>query len=386
MPTRASARPLLICLSHLRWKGVWQRPQHLTSRAGRNYDVVFFEEPVAHGKGPNWLRIERVQDHVSIATPYVDKDLSLAKLIDVQRQFVETLTKDRKGEQTIAWYYTPMAYSFAGSVPFDTTVYDCMDELSCFKNAPNQIAAKERELLEDADLVFAGGRSLYDAKRRLHDDVHLFPSSVDVAHFLPARAPGLEPDDQAGLGKPRIGYYAVIDERFDIPFFRKVAQLRPDWTFVVIGPVAKISEEDLPHAENIEWLGMRDYRDLPSYMRGWDAVLMPFALNESTRYISPTKTPEFLAAGLPVVSTPVADVVSEYGSSGLVEIAATPEAAVAKLDVVMRRERTAWLERVDAHLQRSSWSETWQKMEARIEEALDRKTEPMPEILEAAHV
>lgn len=386
MLTRASARPLLICLSHLRWKGVWQRPQHLMSRAGRNYDVVFFEEPVAHGKGPNWLRIERVLDHVSIATPYVDKDLSLAKLIDVQRQFIETLTKDRKGEQTIAWYYTPMAYSFAGSVPFDATLYDCMDELSCFKNAPNQIAAKERELLAEADLVFAGGRSLYDAKRRLHDNVHLFPSSVDVAHFLPARAPGLEPEDQAALGKPRIGYYAVIDERFDIPFFRKVAQLRPDWTFVVIGPVAKISEEDLPHEDNIEWLGMRDYRDLPSYMRGWDAVLMPFALNESTRYISPTKTPEFLAAGLPVVSTPVADVVSEYGSSGLVEIAATAEEAVAKLDVVMRRERTAWLERVDAHLQRSSWSETWQKMEARIEEALDRKTEPMPEILEAAHV
>lgn len=384
--SRASARPLLVCLSHLRWKGVWQRPQHLMSRASRSFDVVFFEEPVTHNRGTNWLRIERVLDNVTVATPYVDEKLSLAKLHAVQRYFLNQLTGGRGGSRLIAWYYTPMALAFASDLPADLTVYDCMDELSCFKNAPPQIAARERELMDRADLVFTGGRSLYEAKRDMHPNVYCLPSTVDLEHFLPARVPGLEAQDQAHLNKPRIGYYAVIDERFDTGFIRDVARLKPDWSFVMIGPVVKISEADLPREPNIHWLGLRQYKDLPLYMRGWNAVLMPFAINDATRYISPTKTPEFLAAGLPVVSTPVPDVVADYGATGLVDIASSPAEAVTHLEAALQRDRGNWLAQVDKHLERSSWSEMWARIEALIDEDLGVSVEPMPAIRELANV
>jgi UDP-galactopyranose mutase len=220
----------------------------------------------------------------------------------------------------------------------------------------------------------------------MHPNVHCMPSTVDVAHFLPARASGLDAEDQAHLKKPRIGYYAVIDERFDTHFIRDVARLKPDWSFVMIGPVVKISEADLPHEPNIHWLGLRQYKDLPLYMRGWNAVLMPFAINDATRYISPTKTPEFLAAGLPVVSTPVRDVVVDYGTTGLVDIAHSPEEAVAHLEAALQRDRRNWLGQVDKHLERSSWSEMWARMEALVNEELGEITEPAPMIRELANV
>ncbi|MCU0974164.1 MAG: glycosyltransferase [Burkholderiales bacterium] len=388
MSRATAARPLLLCLSHLRWKGVWQRPQHLMSRASQSFDVVFVEEPLMHDRGTNWLRMERVLDNVTVATPYLSNDLGLAKINAVQRYFLKTLMASRDNDSVVTWYYTPMALPLTDGIEAQTVVYDCMDELSCFRNAPPQLAAREQDLLAMADLVFTGGRSLFEAKRALHDRVHCFPSSVDVEHFLPARGAGPEADDQAHLPRPRIGYYAVIDERFDTGFLRDVARLKPDWTFVMIGPLAKITETELPRERNIHWTGMRAYRDLPAYLRGWDAALMPFAINDATRFISPTKTPEFLAAGLPVVSTPVRDVVADYGGTGLVDIARTPAEAVARLEAAMARDRTAWLAAVDRRLARMSWGTTWSQMESLIKARLGRSTvaQRLPIASEPAHV
>jgi UDP-galactopyranose mutase len=354
------------------------------SRAGRSFHVVFFEEPLLHDRTANWLRMERVLDNVTVATPYLNRDVGLAKSNAIQRYFLNTLVSARQSDTVVTWYYTPMALPLAEGAAADLVVYDCMDELSCFRNAPQQLASREQDLLGVADLVFTGGRSLYEAKRALHDRVHCFPSSVDVEHFLPARGPGPEAKDQTHLPRPRIGYYAVIDERFDTAFIREVARLKPDWTFVMIGPLAKISEADLPREPNIQWPGMRPYKDLPAYLRGWDAVLMPFAINDATRYISPTKTPEFLAAGLPVVSTPVPDVVSDYAGTGLVDIAATPAEAVARLEAAMSRDRTAWLAAVDRRLERMSWGETWSRMRSLIEASLSPTQQPLAR--EQAHV
>jgi UDP-galactopyranose mutase len=358
------------------------------SRASQAFDVVFVEEPVTHDRATNWLRMERVLDHVTIATPYLNRDLGLAKSAGVQRYFLNTLVAAHESAAVLAWYYTPMALPLAEGIATDAVIYDCMDELSCFRNAPPQLAARERDLLDMADLVFTGGRSLFEAKRALHDHVHCFPSSVDVEHFMPARGPGPEAEDQAHLPRPRIGFYAVIDERFDAAFIHDTARLRPDWTFVMIGPLAKISESDLPRAPNLHWTGVRSYTDLPAYLRGWDAVLMPFAINDATRFISPTKTPEFLAAGLPVVSTPVPDVVADYAGAGLVDIAATPAEAVARLEAAMERDRTPWLAAVDRRLERMSWGETWTRMQALIDASIgaagQRARSAM--VAEAAHV
>jgi UDP-galactopyranose mutase len=263
-----------------------------------------------------------------------------------------------------------MAMAFAGHLTPDLTIYDCMDELSAFRGAPPRMLEFERQLLSRADLVFTGGRSLYEAKRGKHPRVHCFPSSIDAAHFAKARKGLAEPADQAGIAHPRIGFFGVIDERMDIELVGALAALRPAWQFVMIGPVVKIDPASLPRRDNIHWLGGKKYAELPAYLSGWDAGFMPFARNESTRFISPTKTPEFLAAGLPVVSTPITDVVRDYGDAGLVEIAVEAGGFVQALEELMSQPREPWLRRVDRKLAKQSWDRTWAAMAGLMAEQL----------------
>ena len=180
-------------------------------------------------------------------------------------------------------------------------------------------------MLARADLVFTGGQSLYEAKRGQHPRVFAFPSSVDAAHFARARRATDDPADQAAIPHPRLGFFGVIDERMDLDLLAAIADARPDWHLVIIGPVVKVDPASYRERANIHYLGKKDYQELPGYLAGWDVALLPFAINESTRFISPTKTPEYLAAGKPVVSTPIRDVVRPYGMRGLVHIAATAD-------------------------------------------------------------
>jgi UDP-galactopyranose mutase len=280
-------------------------------------------------------------------------------------------------ERPIQWFYTPMpAPAMIGAFDERAVVYDCMDELSLFRGAPPSLLDRERRLLELADLVFTGGQSLYEAKRERHPAVHAFPSSIDAEHFGRARRPAPEPADQAAIPHPRLGYVGVIDERIDLDLLAAAAAARPDWQWVMIGPVVKIDPESLPRRSNLHYLGMKSYDELPSYLAGWDVALMPFAANESTRFISPTKTPEYLAGGRPVVSTPIRDVVRPYGELGLVEIAEDPESFVTAAERAMARfgegapEREEWLRRVDEFLAGGSWSRTFRNMSELIDGAL----------------
>ncbi len=364
-------RPLLLCLSHLRWDFVLQRPQHLLTRAAETYDVLFFEEPIlAIGTQPR-LERRRTPEGVTVCVPHLPEGLAEAALLAAQRRMLDALLAAEAGRRLVLWFYTPMALGFAGHLTPDLTVYDCMDELSAFRGAPPALVELERQLLARADLVFTGGRSLYEAKRGKHSQVHCFPSSIDAPHFNQARAAGqAEPADQAGIPHPRIGFFGVVDERMDIELVGALAALRPEWQLVMIGPVVKIDPASLPRAANIHWLGGRKYAELPAYLAGWDAGFMPFARNESTRFISPTKTPEFLAAGLPVVSTPITDVVRDWGDANLVEIACDAGGFAQALEEVMSQPRGAWLRRVDRKLSRLSWDRTWLAMSALIAEGL----------------
>ncbi len=308
----------------------------------------------------------------------------------MQQILLDELLAAEAPERLIFWYYTPMAVGFSADRQPDLCIYDCMDELSAFRFAPPKLTQRESALFQKADLVFTGGQSLYEAKRGRHPSVHAFPSSIDAAHFSRARrVSAAVPGDQAGLPRPRLGYFGVIDERLDIDLLADMAGLRPNWHFVMIGPVVKIDEASLPRPENIHWLGGKSYADLPEYLAGWDVGLMPFAMNESTRFISPTKTPEYLAAGVPVVSTPVVDVVRSYGQAGLVEIAATAGEMVAKAEELLSRPKAPWLLRVDRHIGELSWDQTWDAMHQLMRERLAARR---PEILagvparEAAHV
>jgi UDP-galactopyranose mutase len=289
----------------------------------------------------------------------------------------------------IAWYYTPMMLPFSRRIEPSVTVYDAMDELSKFKFAPTQLLDLEEELLKRADIVFTGGSSLYEAKKGRHSNIHCFPSSVDRVHFLKARARQFDPADQEDLSKPRLGFYGVIDERFDTELLDKVAEMRPEWSFVMVGPVVKISEDELPKRPNIHYLGGKTYAELPAYLSGWDVALMPFAMNESTQFISPTKTPEYLAGGKPVISTPIKDVVRHYGHLEGVQIAATPEEFVAAceraLELSQQREGS-WLAEADLMLSATSWDTTQARMAGLVADLLGTRaaTTGSPALLVAA--
>ena len=379
-PSASDPQPTtLICFSHLRWNFVFQRPQHLMSRFARDMDVIYWEEPaeIAAGETP-FLDVRDAEDadNVSIIVPHLPqgmpddaREASLKRLLDAH---VASLRSS-----LITWYYTPMMLPFSRHLEADVVVFDAMDELSKFKFAPVKLLELEQELIDRADIVFTGGSSLYEAKKDRHANVHCFPSSVDRAHFAKARARSFDPADQEDLPKPRLGFYGVIDERFDTELLAKVAAMRPDWSFVMVGPVVKISQDDLPKQPNIHYLGGKTYDQLPSYLSGWNVALMPFAMNESTQFISPTKTPEYLAGGKPVVSTPVKDVVRHYGALEGVGIASTAEEFVAACEDALelsRNPESGWLAEADLMLSASSWDTTQARMAGLIADLLGVRT------------
>ncbi|WP_322896233.1 MULTISPECIES: glycosyltransferase [unclassified Yoonia] len=352
-------RPALLCFSHLRWDFVHQRPQHLLNAAAESYRVYFIEEPEFAPLAAHY-RMRVATSGVTVLTPVFD---ALTDHVEQQKILVQGLQRNLGGGPVVHWFYTPMALRFARGLPCDLCVYDCMDELSAFRFAPPDLAALETELLAQSDLVFTGGKSLFAAKRQLHDDVHCFPSSVDTAHFARARTKLADPPDQTDIAQPRIGYVGVIDERIDLDLIATGAAALPHVQFVMIGPIAKIDPADLPQAPNIHWLGSKDYSALPVYMAHWKSAWMPFALNDATKFISPTKTPEYLAAGLPVTATAVADVVETYGRQGLVTIANTDTIATA-LQASLHPPGPEWQIAVDRCLALMSWSGTWAAMQA----------------------
>ncbi|MDO9639885.1 MAG: glycosyltransferase [Pseudotabrizicola sp.] len=359
VPDVLYARRTIVCFSHLRWGFVHQRPQHVLSHAARTDRVFFIEEPIA-APGESTFRMQVAASGVMVLTPCIDP---AADQVLEQQKLVADLHRSLKGDVVTHWFYTPMALRFVQDQPCHLCVYDCMDELSAFRFAPPELKALERALLDRADLVFTGGRSLFEAKRAQHPDVHCFPSSVDTDHFARARQQLTDPGDQAGLAQPRIGFAGVIDERIDLDLIATAAAAMPEVQFVMLGPTAKIDPATLPRAANIHWLGCKDYADLPAYMANWQAAWMPFALNDATRFISPTKTPEYLAAGLPVASTAVADVVASYGRQGLVTI--TDAATVATdLRACLSPATADWSQAVDRALRQMSWARTWRSMQA----------------------
>jgi UDP-galactopyranose mutase len=358
----------LLCFSHLRWHFVTQRPQHLLTRCAKDRRVFFWEEPWwdadDNGDGTPTLEVMPEGANLWVLRPHLPRagnaDQMLRSLLS---RFMDEFGVDRY----VRWYYTPMALGFTGDLTPQATVYDCMDELSGFLGAPPELREREQQLFQAADVVFTGGMSLYEAKRLQHTNVHAFPSSIDVAHFAEAKSIQDDPADQAAIPHPRAGFFGVLDERFDSALIAEVATLLPHVHFVLIGPVVKIDPATLPQGSNIHYLGGKSYAELPAYLAGWDTALLPFARNEATRYISPTKTPEYLAAGKPVVSTPIHDVISGYGQAGLVAIAATPEEFAAALAAALRPQPASWHRAVEEKLAKTSWDRTWASMWHEIE-------------------
>ncbi|MBO6200233.1 MAG: glycosyltransferase [Chryseobacterium sp.] len=348
----------ILCFSHLHWDFVYQRPQHLLTRFSKENNVYYFEEP---RNGISDLYEADLTHGVIVIKMFINeheenRDQRLRKMIDL-------ILEDYSITNYSCWYYTPMALEYTTHLKPEVTIYDSMDELSAFRFAPPQLLELENELFKKADVVFTGGHTLYEAKKNRHHNIHPFPSSIDKYHFKAARYNTVDAEDQKHIPNPRFGFYGVIDERFNIDLLREVSARRPDWNFVIIGPIVKIDVNDLPRADNIHYLGPKTYAELPNYISQWDIAMVMFAINESTEFISPTKTPEYLAAGLPVISTPIKDVVKPYGENNLVYIANDAETFIKygerELSKTCRKE---WLTKVDDFLADKSWDDTFEKM------------------------
>jgi len=337
--------------------------------------VFFIEEPVSTDGVPRIEIHQCPESGVNICVPQITEGLSRASQETIMKLLLNNLLIEQRISDYLLWYYTPMALSFSTHLQPRLTIFDCMDELSAFKDAPQEMKDRENELLRRADLVFTGGQSLYEAKIGRHDDLHVFPSSIEFSHFAQARTHSGEPADQASIPHPRIGFCGVIDERMDMRLLDEIAQIRSDYQFIMIGPVVKIDPGSLPNRSNIHYLGGKSYKELPSYMAGWDAAILPFAHNESTRFISPTKTPEYLAAGKPVVSTSITDVVRPYGIKKMVRIADTAAEFAAAIEQALTVDANSadWKARVDMALSQNSWDLTHKKMSDLIESRILNK-------------
>jgi UDP-galactopyranose mutase len=362
----------LVCFSHLPWKFVYQRPQHLLSRFTKKYSVYYIEEFIVKNPADGYTTTI-TDENVTVIVPHLSPCFLGEESENERKEIVlNNIFKDHLIDSYIFWYYTPMALAYTADFEPVATVYDCMDELSAFKFAPPELKMFEQELFRKANVVFTGGNNLYKAKKTQHHNIHAFPSSIDKAHFKSARALNKEAADQSSIQGPRLGFYGVIDERFDIELIRQAANARPDWQFVLVGPVIKIDPATLPRNKNIHYLGAKTYEELPAYLGGWDIALIPFAINESTQYISPTKTPEYLAGGKPVISTAIIDVVDPYHELGLVHIVQNAEELVQKATYELSiADKRVWLTKVDEFLNNISWDETWERMDELMQQELD---------------
>tara|TARA_R110002020_G_scaffold85914_1_gene211597 strand:+ start:23831 stop:24952 length:1122 start_codon:yes stop_codon:yes gene_type:complete len=339
----------IIVFSHLRWNFVYQRPQHILSRLSRYYNIIVIEEPIAIDGNGNY-ELENISTSLTIVRPKVE---SIAHIQHVLKELnLQSID--------IVWFYSAAFVELIPYINANTMIYDCMDELSQFKGASQQLRVQEEFLIKKADLVFTGGKSLYETKSKLSPNVYCFPSSVDVAHFKQSSTYSKISLDLAAIPKPIVGYIGVIDERLNLNLIHETALALPKISFIMIGPLAKIDEGDLPRAHNIHYLGMKSYDDLPFYLKHIDISMMPFALNEATEFISPTKTLEYMAAGKPIISTPIKDVTRDY--SQVIEIVTNAYEFSQAIIKISSSEIKINKSAYESILKQTSWDATTKKM------------------------
>ena len=373
MDSEETLQKNLLCFSHLRWDFVFQRPQHLLTRFSQELTVFFFEEPIFVDTDKPFISIDKKSNSLNVIRPHIQAGLDESGINASLKYLVDQFLVGEDMQDWLFWYYTPMALSFSAHIKPSAIIFDCMDELSAFDFAPKELIDMERKLLQMSDIVFTGGLSLYEAKKHQHGNMHPFPSSIDKQHFASSRSIVSEPVEQQRINGIKIGFFGVIDERFDLELVDYIANERPEWNIVLIGPVVKIDSATLPTQPNIHYMGQKSYQELPSFLSGWDVALIPFKLNESTRFISPTKTPEYLAAGVPVVSTPIRDVINPYGLQGLVQVAGSNEEFLRGIETALENQNSsAWLTKVDAFLADKSWDDTYKQMKNKITQVLSQ--------------
>jgi len=371
----------MIVHSHLGWEWVWQRPQQFISRLSASRKILFVE---MHTPDPQLVtpsaRLRPLEKHPNVTLLQMQFPLwrwHQGDWVDRQRCAIlkEVLLGPLNGqfETPIQWFYDPMTiHAFHGQLDEACIVYDCMDELSKFRGAPPAIVEREVRLLEVADVVFTGGRKLWESKKRRNPNCHFYGCGVDLDHFSKARDPQTPlPDDVKNLRGPVLGFFGVVDERMDYELVAKLADADPNWSVVIIGPMIKVDAAALPRRANLHWLGGRDYSQLPAYCKAFQICLMPFALNEATEYINPTKALEYMATGSNIVSTAVPDVVHNFGS--VVKVAHSHDQFIAACKELAQHTDRAAIQRGIEMAKANSWESIVQRLEDHIADAIKQR-------------
>lgn len=369
----------IIVHCHLCWDWVWQRPQQFLSRLSAHHKILFVEtvgpDPELSSAVARFWTAVNFPNITILRLQFPTWRWSDGAFVDRERRRLvkEFIAGPGAGqfENPVQWFYDPMAVpSFLGQMNEIGVVYDCMDELSKFRGAPPQIKTRERKLLREADVVFAGGRKLWESKKLQNENCHFYGCGVDVTHFGKAREAQTNiPEDIVSLKKPILGYFGVVDERMDYDLIVKLAEANPDWSIAMVGPTIKVDK--VPQRANIHWLGQKNYLDLPAYCKAFDVCMMPFALNEATEFINPTKALEYMATGKPIVSSAVADVVTNFGS--VVKIARSHDEFISLCRQAIEKPDDALVEAGLNQAVENSWDSIVAQLEKHVSNTIKQK-------------
>lgn len=376
----STAYPIIVHC-HLCWDWVWQRPQQFISRLSKRHRILFVEtigpDPQLATPFARFYTPENLPNITVLRLQFPSWRWEDGDYVDrTRREMVQEFLKGPgrgQFDNPVQWFYDPMAVpAFHGQMNEILTVYDCMDELSKFKCAPPEIRTREASLLNEAEVVFTGGRKLWESKKLSNDNCHFYGCGVEVDHFARARAAETRvPEDLANIPKPVLGYFGVVDERMDYDLVAKLADANPNWSIAIVGPVMKVDPNSLPKRPNLYWLGQRQYADLPGFCKGFNVCLMPFALNESTEFINPTKALEYMASGREIISTAVPDVISNF--SQVVKVGYSHDEFIALCRRAVEQPDTEAVERGLEMASQNTWEMIVSKLESHIEAALHAK-------------
>lgn len=370
-----SARPSVLCLSHLRWNDTEVRPRQLLSACARVRPAVFFEQPHFDASEP-FLDITHTPERVVLAVPHLPPRMTALEAEQAQRDMLDDLLRELDEDMPVLWYYSPLALGFSDHLRASAIVYDCLEQLESRDDATSELHERERTLLERADVVFTCSYGLFQRMRRTtqHPNIHPFVSSIDLEFFQRAREAPLEPPSQQQVDEPRIGFYGSIDQSVDLQLLTELACARPDLQLVLLGPLVGLDPDDLPCVPNLHWLGVPTPEQIPAYLAGWDVVMLPLAHTDTVNSSAATRAAECLAAGKPVVSTSVADIVEPWGRAGLVWLGDDAGEFADAIDDALASDRSARLEHGDDYLADHTWLATWCAMWMHIERAMETRT------------
>ncbi|RYD58215.1 MAG: glycosyltransferase family 1 protein [Sphingobacteriales bacterium] len=361
----------IICFSPIRWNQKDQRPQQIMRRLSQYSMVHFIEEPV-YDATEAYLSHTVVAEHIHVFTPHLPGGISEEKCQTLQRALLDQFMRDCNFADYTFWYATPVAFAYSKHYCPSVIVYDCLEDIWSLKLPAEKLHDLEQQLLDRADLVFTSSHTQYWNKKDRNNNVHLLPATIDRAHFDCARGKVSEAEEQEHIPYPRLGYMGIVDDRLDTQLLADIADTRPDWHIVLVGPTAKMNAAQLPQRANIHYLGNKPYADLPSYLTGWTAAIMPIQEKSHMTSGLSFKTAECLAAGLPVIATPVKAIAAQYEKENLVMKANSAAEFVAATEAILfdGAADRSWMERVNNFLDMSSRDAVTNEILNRLKETM----------------